>query len=87
MLFDEPTAGIDLAGEDTVYNLLHKLQNERGLTVLIISHDLNIVYRYADKVLCLSKGCLYFGEPKNVLTTKQIERLYGDSAVYYHHVH
>ena len=87
LLFDEPTAGIDLAGEDTVYNLLHKLQNERGLTVLIISHDLNIVYRYADKVLCLNKECLCFGEPKKALTSEQIERLYGESAFYHHHAH
>ena len=87
LLFDEPTAGIDLAGEDTIYNLLHKLQNERGLTVLIISHDLNIVYRYADKVLCLNKEGICFGEPKKALTNEQIRRLYGESAFYHHHVH
>jgi len=86
LLFDEPTAGIDLAGEDTIYNLLHKLQNERGLTILIISHDLNIVYRYADKVLCLNKEGVCFGEPKKALTSEQIERLYGESA-FYHHEH
>jgi len=87
LLFDEPTAGIDIAGEGSVYNLLHKLQDERGMTVLIISHDLNIVYRYADKVLCLNKEGLCFGEPKKALTTEQIERLYGESAFYHHHVH
>src|SRR3989344_1548444 len=86
LLFDEPTAGIDIAGEDTVYNLLHKLQDERGMTVLIISHDLNIVYRYADKVLCLNKENLCFGEPKRALTSEQIEKLYGESA-FHHHEH
>lgn len=86
LLFDEPTAGIDIAGEGSIYNLLHKLQNERGMTVLIISHDLNIVYRYADKVLCLNKENLCFGEPKKALTSEQIERLYGESA-FYHHEH
>jgi len=87
LLFDEPTAGIDFVGEGNIYNLLHKLQDERGMTVLIISHDLNIVYRYADKVLCLNKEGLCFGEPKKALTTEQIERLYGESAFYHHHVH
>lgn len=86
LLFDEPTAGIDIAGEGSVYNLLHKLQDERGMTVLIISHDLNIVYRYADKVLCLNKENLCFGEPEKALTSEQIERLYGESA-FYHHKH
>ena len=86
LLFDEPTAGIDIIGEGSIYNLLHKLQDERGMTVLIISHDLNIVYRYADKVLCLNKEGLCFGEPKKALTSEQIERLYGESA-FYHHQH
>ena len=86
LLFDEPTAGIDITGEENIYNLLHKLQDERRMTVLIISHDLNIVYRYADKVLCLNKERLCFGEPRKTLTSEQIERLYGQSA-FYHHLH
>ncbi len=87
LLFDEPTAGIDITGEENIYNLLHKLQDERGMTVLIISHDLNIVYRYADKVLCLNKENLCFGEPKKALTSQQIEQLYGESAFHQHHDH
>jgi zinc transport system ATP-binding protein len=86
LLFDEPTAGIDIAGEENIYKLLHKLQDERGMTVLIISHDLNIVYKYADKVLCLNKEYLCFGSPKQALTSEQIEQLYGESA-FYHHAH
>ena len=87
LLFDEPTAGIDITGEENIYNLLHKLQDERGMTVLIISHDLNIVYRYADKVLCLNRENLCFGEPKKALTSEQIEKLYGESAFHQHHDH
>ncbi len=86
LLFDEPTAGIDIAGEDTIYSLLHKLQDERGLTVLLISHDLHIVYRYANSVLCLNKQQLCFGEPRKTLTSEQIAKLYGESA-FYHHGH
>lgn len=84
LLFDEPTAGIDLAGEDTIYNLLRKLRDERGMTILIISHDLNIVYRYADKVLCLNKEQLCFGAPQDALTNEQIGHLYGESAFHQH---
>ena len=86
LLFDEPTAGIDIAGEESVYNMLHKLQDERGMTVIIISHDLNIVYRYANNVLCLNKKRLCYGEPERALTSEQIKRLYGESA-FYHHLH
>lgn len=84
LLFDEPTAGVDIAGEGTIYNSLHKLQDERGLTILIISHDLNIVYRYANSVMCLNKERICFGEPKKTLTNEQIIRLYGESAFYHH---
>lgn len=86
LLFDEPTAGIDIAGEESVYNMLHKLQDERGITILMISHDLNIVYRYANNVLCLNKERLCYGEPRQALSGEQIKRLYGESA-FYHHLH
>lgn len=86
LLFDEPTAGIDLAGEDTIYSLLRQLHKDRNLTTLLISHDLNIVYRDATKVLCISKERLCYGEPEHALTSEQIKRLYGESA-FYHHQH
>ncbi|MBI2635243.1 MAG: metal ABC transporter ATP-binding protein [Parcubacteria group bacterium] len=86
LLFDEPTAGIDIAGEENVYNMLHKLQDERGITIIMISHALNVVFRYANNVLCLNKERLCYGEPKYALTSEQIKRLYGESA-FYHHLH
>ncbi len=86
LLFDEPTAGIDIAGEKSVYNALRKLQEERGITIMMISHDLNIVYRYANNVLCLNREQICYGEPETALTGEQIKRLYGESA-FYHHSH
>lgn len=86
LLFDEPTAGIDIAGEKSVYNMLCKLRDERGMTIIMISHDLNVVYRYANSVLCLNKERLCYGEPEKTLTSKQIKQLYGESA-FYHHSH
>ena len=55
LLFDEPTSGIDVGGEETIYNLLRKIKEERSLTIILISHDLNIVYKYANNVICLNK--------------------------------
>lgn len=86
LLFDEPTAGVDIAGEESVYNMLHKLQDERGITVIMISHDLNVVFKYANNVLCLNRERLCYGEPERALTNDQIRRLYGESA-FYHHLH
>ncbi len=87
LLFDEPTAGIDVGGEETIYNLLKKLNDERALTVFIISHDLNIVYKYANTVLCLNKKKLCFGSPSDVLDPQALLKLYGGEASFYAHEH
>jgi len=87
LLFDEPTSGVDVGGEETIYNLLHKLQTKNHLAIILISHDLNIVYHYADKVMCLNKEMVCFGEPHEVLNTNSLKKLYGKEAKFYHHEH
>lgn len=84
LLFDEPTAGIDLGGEETIHTIIHKLQDERGTTVLLISHDLHIVYRYASNVLCLNKEMICHGKPQEVLRPDELARIYGGGAFYHH---
>lgn len=85
LLFDEPTAGIDVGAEETIYHLVHKLQDERGVTILLISHDLNIIYRYAQRVICINKEMLCHGAPQDVLNPQDLASLYGEGA-YYHHL-
>jgi zinc transport system ATP-binding protein len=84
MLFDEPTAGIDVGFEETVYQLLQRLQKERNTTILLISHELNIVYRYADQVVCLNREMLCRGKPHEVLHPQDLARLFGESGFYKH---
>ena len=87
LLFDEPTAGIDVGGEETIYNLLKKLKDERGFTILLISHDLNIVYKYANNVICINKNMICYGEPSSVLDPTALAKLYGGEASFYKHEH
>jgi len=87
LLFDEPTAGIDVGGEETIYNLLRKLHGERKLTIFLISHDLNIVYKYADNVLCLNREMICYGVPATVLDPGSLAKLYGGEAGFYKHDH
>jgi zinc transport system ATP-binding protein len=87
LLFDEPTAGIDAGGEETIYQLLHKLQMSATLTILMISHDLNIVYKYTDNVLCLNKKMLAFGKPKTILSQEGLASLYGSETEIIRHDH
>ncbi len=87
LLFDEPTAGIDIGGEETIYALAHELQKKQGLTIILISHDLNIVYRYADNVICLNKEQICFGKPDEVLDPKELSKIYGGETKFYQHQH
>ena len=87
LFFDEPNAGIDIGGTETVYSLLEKIWKKRGLTILLITHDLDIVYGYATNVLCLHKGGLCSGPPREVLTPELLEKLYGNKIKFYKHVH
>ncbi|HEX4048714.1 MAG TPA: metal ABC transporter ATP-binding protein [Elusimicrobiota bacterium] len=85
LILDEPTAGVDEPGQERLYSLVRRLQSERGLTVMMISHDLSVVYRSATKVLCLGEDHVCVGAPKEVLTPELLERIYGAPAGY--HIH
>ena len=87
LLFDEPTAGVDIGGEETIYSLIEKLHTKIGLTVLLITHDLNIIYRYAAKVLCLNKSKICYGSPREALNPEVLESLYGAKVNIYPHEH
>jgi zinc transport system ATP-binding protein len=84
LLLDEPTAGIDEPGQERVTETVRRLQ-EGGVTVLMISHELNVVYRFADNVLCLTRARAYFGAPRQVLTPELLEQIYGEPVAF--HVH
>lgn len=87
LLFDEPTAGIDIGGQETIYSLLHKFWSEEKLTILLVTHDLNIVWEYANNVLCLNKKILCYGKPREVLTPEELEEIYGAGIKFYKHTH
>lgn len=87
LLLDEPTASIDEPGEEHIYELIHRLQEQYKLAVITVSHDLSFVYRYATRVLCLNKRIVCIGPPREALTPKILEELYGSSVSYYVHDH
>lgn len=87
LLFDEPTAGVDVSGEETIYGLINKLKANKDLTIIFISHEIEVVNKYADSVLCLNRDKVCFGPP-NVVDKEAIEKMYGEEAhIYHHHDH
>lgn len=88
LLFDEPTAGVDVSGEETIYSLIHRLQEKEDLTIIFISHELQVVNQYAANVLCLNKEKICFGRPLDVIDKEALQKLYGEDVhVYKHHEH
>lgn len=87
LLLDEPASGIDATGQETIYPLLARIQKEEHLTLLIISHELQIVMEYADQVLCLNKQLLCVGLPHKVLTNETLQRMYGTPVGHFEHHH
>jgi zinc transport system ATP-binding protein len=87
LLLDEPTAGVDAPSRDRLYRLMQKLQDDSGLTVILISHDLSVVARFATNVLCLSRTDSSFGPPTTVLEPDLLSRMYGMPVVFHVHDH
>lgn len=88
LLLDEPLAGVDLVGESVLTEQLRFLHEELGLTLLLVSHDLHMVYRDADQVLCLNRHLCCQGPPDEVLTSENLRRAYGEAiSTYHHHSH
>ena len=85
LLFDEPTTGIDIGGKKTVYALLAELNKKRNLTILLVTHDLSVVYKFSDFVICLNKCPVCQGAPKEVLTPEILQKLYGEEVKFYEH--
>ena len=85
LLFDEPTSGVDEPGEERLYEMIRRVQEAERLTLLLISHELSVVYRYATNVLCLSRERPCFGPPEDILTPARIEQVYGTPLKYHHH--
>ena len=86
LLFDEPTENVDVVGQESIYTLLHHLQDSMGVSLIIISHDLHAVYRYANHVLCLNQTTTCYGEPEAELTVDKLSTLYKDQT-FFHHNH
>lgn len=87
LILDEPTSGIDIGGEETIYSLLHRFRQQHELTIVLVTHDLHVVWEYATQVLCLNKQQMCMGKPDQVLTPEQLKRLYGTGIKFYQHQH
>jgi len=77
ILLDEPTAALDLAHQVRIMDLMEKLRAEKGLTIVMVSHDINLAAMYGNRLMLLKKGQIVkIGLPSEVLTFKTLEEAY-----------
>jgi iron complex transport system ATP-binding protein len=78
ILLDEPTAALDLAHQVRLMDLMEQLKHDRDVTVVMVSHDLNLAAMYADRLLLLSEGRIASsGAPGDVIRYDLLEKVYG----------
>jgi iron complex transport system ATP-binding protein len=78
ILMDEPTAALDMAHQVGVMDLMEKLKTDEKVTIIMVSHDLNLAAMYADQVLLMKKGSMAcLGPPHDVLEFSRLEEVYG----------
>lgn len=88
LLLDEPAAGIDFQMQEEFYSLIGRLPRERSVTVLMVSHDLNMVHQVAQHVWCLKDGRIECeGCPRELLQGEVLARTFGSQQGFYLHSH
>jgi iron complex transport system ATP-binding protein len=78
LLLDEPTTFLDIGHQQELLGLLTRLNDERGLTVIMVMHDVAQAAHYAHRIVALLDGCvLYDGPPSEVVTAERMSSLFG----------
>lgn len=85
LILDEPFVGVDLATQKEFYAFLKKLNDKEGLTIIFVSHDIDVISEETKSIMCLNKGLLCFGSSKLLEEKEVIEGLYGKQMTHLHH--
>lgn len=90
LVLDEPVQGVDLSGQRDLYRLILTVRNTYGCAVVLVSHDLHLVLKNSDQVVCLNGHVCCSGSPETVAQAPEYLKLFGplddaDLALYAHH--
>ena len=81
LLLDEPTTGIDIVTQHSVLDLIRRLHQDLGLTVVLITHDMNMIRTHVDRLVLLKTRLVAAGPPDDVLTADILRQVYGKDLV------
>lgn len=86
LLLDEPAAGIDFKDQEKFYDLIGRLNRERGTTIVLVSHDVSMVSKHAQQVLCIRDGRVHCQGPAHEISTPgALQEIFGkDQSIFVH---
>lgn len=84
LILDEPTTGIDSATQERFYELLMRLNKERGITIVWSSHDMNAVEKLANRVACIDRKLFFHGESEDFFGNEERMKSYVEFAMQSH---
>lgn len=87
LLLDEPTAGVDTPGEQDFHDLISRIHARLGITIMLVSHDLGMVFKQASWVYALNGVICCEGRPADVLNAESLRAAYGLHVTPYQHHH
>lgn len=87
LVLDEAQTGLDAQASEAFLSLIEELRRGEGWSILQVSHDLEMVRRTCDRVLCLNRRLRCWGTPDHALSPSQLAMVYGPGFVPYHHHH
>lgn len=85
LVLDEPSSNIDVVGSKSIYEHLDYIRRRYDVTIIIVSHEMDVVTHYADYVLCVNRRLLCAGTPREVLANDKVSELYGEELKHFHH--
>jgi zinc/manganese transport system ATP-binding protein len=77
LLLDEPTSNLDPGAQETIASVFDQIRRERGITVLFVSHDVNLISRYADNILYMTQDTYAIGTVDEIMQSSVLSKLYG----------
>jgi zinc transport system ATP-binding protein len=87
LLLDEPTSGVDMASKQEFYSILERLNRERQIAVVLSSHDVGVVTKIANRVLCINRSQFFCGPNHEFEADKEIHRMYNHNVELMEHDH
>lgn len=87
LILDEPTTGVDMEGIKNFYEIVRHFNKNHQATIILVSHEVSMVYNLATTVICLNKKVICHGKPKEVINESMLNELYGSHLTPHIHHH